>query len=98
MEDSIRTSNTTLDASGGGGTPDENVGGDVATPSFDAMTQTSPMSLSRSSSFLWAGSDCNCAGSGGIGVGGVGVGGIGSATLSVSTPSEGPEEFEGNFN
>lgn len=32
------------------------------TPTFDAGTQTSPMSLSRSSSFLWV-SDCNCSGS-----------------------------------
>lgn len=32
------------------------------TPTFDAGTQTSPMSLSRSSSFLWI-SDCNCSGS-----------------------------------
>lgn len=32
------------------------------TPTFDAGTQTSPMSLSPSSSFLWV-SDCNCSGS-----------------------------------
>ena len=35
---------------------------DVTTPTFDAGTQTSPTSLSRSSSFLWM-SDCNCSGS-----------------------------------
>lgn len=94
MEDSIRTSSTTLDASG---TAEESVGEDVTTPSFDAMTQTSPMSLSRSSSFLWAGSDCNCAGSGGVGVAGVDVAGGAITTLSVSTPSEEPEEFEGKL-
>ena len=100
VEDSIRTSSTTLDASGA---PEENGGGDVATPSFDAMTQTSPMSLSRSSSFQWAGSDCNCAGSAGGsrgagGEGGGGGGGGGNTTVSVSTPLEEPEEFEGNRN
>ena len=37
----------------------EEEGGRGSTPTFDATTQTSPMSLSRSSSFLWV-SDCNC--------------------------------------
>lgn len=102
VEDSIRTSNTTLDASSSSrdeqrllvqvdpsnsirfvkdlqqepaaiessvsaALPDAKEEAEVAlerpeTPTFDAGTQTSPMSLSRSSSFLWV-SDCNCSGS-----------------------------------
>ena len=88
VEDSIRTSNTTLDR--GCCDEDTTLGRSTSpspppesttlpppqiveetcvdkverpeTPTFDAGTQTSPMSLSRSSSFLWV-SDCNCSGS-----------------------------------
>ena len=67
-----------------------------ATPTYDAMTQTSPMSLSRASSILWAGSDCNCSSvatppSGATGQSLL----VNTALLSVSRPSLTPSEPDG---
>lgn len=54
---------------------------DATTPTFDAGTQTSPTSLSRSSSFMWM-SDCNCSGS---------VEGVASERLHARTPDSAAE-------